>query len=266
MKHSTKLAMLLLSSTFALASCGGSGEATSTGAPDSIATSETEMTYTVTFNSMGGSAVAPVTVKYGEKLTKPADPTKEGYTFKEWCVDEICVTAFNFRTMTILSDWTLYASWTEGTTISSDRDSDSIASSSENTSSSDVSNTKTVYFKDPAWWTADGAATSIHYWDASGKGTTWPGIVMTLVSGASVSTSGGNVWSFDLDLTLAAGGFIFARHNPDVNSSGQAADWGAKTVDLKISEMGENNMYDCSGCAISWGNPGLTGVWSTYSK
>jgi len=43
-------------------------------------------TYTVTFNTDGGSKVADVKIKRNEKVAKPADPTKEGYTFVSWQV------------------------------------------------------------------------------------------------------------------------------------------------------------------------------------
>ncbi len=44
-------------------------------------------TYTVTFDSNGGSSVAAQTVSYQGKATKPSDPTKEGYRFVEWQLD-----------------------------------------------------------------------------------------------------------------------------------------------------------------------------------
>lgn len=68
-------------------------------------------TYTVTFNSNGGSEVAAQTVEEGETATEPADPTKDGYTFVGWCSDEELTTEYNFSTA-VTADITLYAEWT----------------------------------------------------------------------------------------------------------------------------------------------------------
>ena len=40
--------------------------------------------YTITFDTNGGSDIAPITHDYGTKITAPADPTRKGYTFKGW--------------------------------------------------------------------------------------------------------------------------------------------------------------------------------------
>ena len=65
---------------------------------------------TITFNTNGGSAVKSQTVKPGGKVTKPANPTKAGHTFKGWYSDKGCKTAFNFNTQ-VKSNITLYAKW-----------------------------------------------------------------------------------------------------------------------------------------------------------
>ncbi|MEN6470437.1 MAG: InlB B-repeat-containing protein, partial [Clostridiaceae bacterium] len=69
------------------------------------------LTYTVTFNSNGGSAVANQTIQSGSKATKPANPTKAGYTFGGWYSDDALKNAWDFNTA-ITKDTTLYAKWT----------------------------------------------------------------------------------------------------------------------------------------------------------
>lgn len=65
--------------------------------------------YTVTFDSDGGSAVQNATVKYNDKIVKPADPTKIGYTFAGWNNGN---TAYDFATA-VTGDVTLTAQWTK---------------------------------------------------------------------------------------------------------------------------------------------------------
>ena len=75
------------------------------------------VTYTVTFNSNGGSDVESQTVASGSKATEPAEPTKTAttttkYTFDGWYSDSSLTTPFSFDTA-IKKDITLYAKWTE---------------------------------------------------------------------------------------------------------------------------------------------------------
>ena len=69
-------------------------------------------TYTVTFNSQGGSTVTSQTVIYNEKATEPAAPTRTGYTFGGWYKEAACTNAWNFATDVVTSATTLHAKWT----------------------------------------------------------------------------------------------------------------------------------------------------------
>ncbi|WP_180339386.1 InlB B-repeat-containing protein, partial [Peptoniphilus catoniae] len=69
--------------------------------------------YTVTFNTNGGSAVNQQTITAGGLVTKPADPTKDGYTFAGWYKDAGLTTPFDFVNETINADTTIYAKWTQ---------------------------------------------------------------------------------------------------------------------------------------------------------
>ena len=44
----------------------------------------TANTYTITFDTAGGSEIAPITQDYGTQIAAPANPTRKGYTFKGW--------------------------------------------------------------------------------------------------------------------------------------------------------------------------------------
>lgn len=76
----------------------------------------TKNTYTITFNTNGGSVVSNISKLYGEEITKPASPTKEGYTFKGWFTsqgqtnDDWGNEYIVFSTMPSNS-FTLYAKW-----------------------------------------------------------------------------------------------------------------------------------------------------------
>ena len=68
---------------------------------------------TVTFDSNQGTAVDSRLVAVGDKVAKPADPTKEGYTFTGWFTDQDCATAYDFDAAVdgTEPELTLYAGW-----------------------------------------------------------------------------------------------------------------------------------------------------------
>lgn len=66
----------------------------------------------ISFNTGEGSKVDFQTTVANGSVTKPADPTREGYTFAGWYTDEACTKAYDFSAA-VTADMTLYAKWTK---------------------------------------------------------------------------------------------------------------------------------------------------------
>lgn len=64
--------------------------------------------HTLTFETNGGSAINPVTVRHGNAVARPADPTKDKYTFIGWYVDPEFTAKYDFATV-LEADKTIYA-------------------------------------------------------------------------------------------------------------------------------------------------------------
>ena len=66
--------------------------------------------HTLTFDTMGGSRIDPVTVRHGNAVAKPKDPVNGGYIFDGWYTDKTYRTPYNFATV-LTQDTTIYAKW-----------------------------------------------------------------------------------------------------------------------------------------------------------
>ena len=69
-------------------------------------------TYTVTFETNGGNKIDSVKVSKNGILSKPTEPTKEGFDFDGWYTDKALKTVYDFDTK-VTKSFTLYAKWTE---------------------------------------------------------------------------------------------------------------------------------------------------------
>ncbi|MBK7934610.1 MAG: VCBS repeat-containing protein [Acidobacteria bacterium] len=71
----------------------------------------TAQSQTLSFNSNGGTAVAPITADYGTAISAPSAPTKVGYTFAGWFYDDVTFASpYTFSTMGPTT--TIHAKWT----------------------------------------------------------------------------------------------------------------------------------------------------------
>ena len=133
-KKNLFLGVLLASAAFSLAACKNDTSTTTTTATgttpvtttDASTTSSAAQTtattttqaaqnVTVTFQTNGGSTVAPVQITKGTKVTKPADPTKTEdttakYTFGGWYKDAALTQAFDFNA-NVDANTVVYAKW-----------------------------------------------------------------------------------------------------------------------------------------------------------
>ena len=66
--------------------------------------------HTLTFDTVGGSRIDPVTVRHGNAVAKPKDPVNGGYIFDGWYTDKTYRTPYNFATV-LTQDTTIYAKW-----------------------------------------------------------------------------------------------------------------------------------------------------------
>lgn len=81
--------------------------------------------YTVSFDSVGGSPVdsQTITINRGDRVARPENPEKDGYVFAGWYLSKEYSQEFDFYSTNISGDTVLYARWVDATdTTDSDED------------------------------------------------------------------------------------------------------------------------------------------------
>ncbi|MBQ2942421.1 MAG: S-layer homology domain-containing protein [Clostridia bacterium] len=130
-------------------------------------------TFTVTFDSMGGSRVKSIkNLRYGEGIEEPEPPERDGYTFKRWCEDEECEVAFIFKDETnanggyarITDDITLYAKWEKNIVENEEKpeesEKESVTEKEEEKEKSPFSDVaKGEYYYKPVLWAVENGIT-----------------------------------------------------------------------------------------------------------
>ena len=66
----------------------------------------------ITFMTTGGSKIPDQTIQYGEKIKRPEDPVREGFSFDGWYKDIHLTDQWNFDNDMVQSNMSLYAKWT----------------------------------------------------------------------------------------------------------------------------------------------------------
>lgn len=84
-------------------------------ASDLTLTAKWQNPWSITFDSNGGSAIEPITVKHNTKAEKPSDPTKVNYNFEGWFYGEPA-TPFDWNA-NITQDYTLKAQWVDDNNV-----------------------------------------------------------------------------------------------------------------------------------------------------
>lgn len=66
---------------------------------------------TVNFDTGDGKVLAEQHLRYGQKVNEPASPTRDGYIFDGWYIDEERTLKYDFEKEKLRDDITLYAGW-----------------------------------------------------------------------------------------------------------------------------------------------------------
>lgn len=196
--------------------------------------------YTITFETNGGSYVAPIQVEFNTLAAKPADPVKDGCEFLGWFKDTYCITPFDWTKHLVTADWILYAGWEGDEPVES---SEEIIVTSEETpvQTSEEAGELTLTL-DPGVWDSTGSPryavylfkdTSNEWMDMQKNGSvyvvtlsqtqlaSYNKVIFTRMNPASSENTWSNKWNQSNDLDI-----------PSVSSTYTITGWG---------DMGQNS-------------------------
>lgn len=108
------------------------------------------VSYTVKFDTMGGSFIEPQEVEENGVVTIPKDPTKKNYKFKGWYIDKQCSRLWDFEKDKVTKNITLYAGWkslSDNNQITT-KPNDNSTGTSENRKNNNKNNITTVNTND----------------------------------------------------------------------------------------------------------------------
>ena len=129
--------------------------------------------YTVTFDTGEGSAVASQKVASGGVAEKPADPTREGYTFAGWYSDAACTQEYDFNTA-VTADVTIYAKWTENTTPVNPDDNKDDDNNNNNNNNNNSNSSSSTSGTSTSGTSSTGSSSNVSGTSAKAKGLTIP--------------------------------------------------------------------------------------------
>ena len=193
-------------------------------------------TYTVTFDSNGGSSVASQTVEEGLKAQEPEDPTKEPgaecrYAFAGWYSDEGLTSAYDFDAP-VTEDITLYAKW-ETIEISAQEKIEQLET--QTTLSYRYSATEDGVSATDTLTREDTGRTDTNY----GEWTTIGDSGVTYVG----QSAGGND-SIQLRSKYSNSGIIVTSNPDGIKVTSVSVDWNSNTPNAKILNIyGKNTAY-----------------------
>lgn len=220
--------------------------------------------YTISFNSNGGSAVSPITQNYGTSVSAPIDPTKAGNIFIKWTLsgNPYIFTTMPSQNITLVATWEVIQFYTitfnsnGGSTVSS------IVQQNGTFLSAPTAHTRTGYTFNG--WYADAGLSNLYVFNIM------PNVNMTLYAKWTINsytitfiTNGGSPVA---PITQNYGTTIIAPTNPVKSGNYFFAGWYSEAQlqnEFVFNTIPATNLN----VFADWGSTGLTFVelWNGYS-